>query len=138
MSSTVFLVLRRMRAPLIVLIVIYSVSILGLTLVPGIDAEGNPTPPMNIFHAFYLVSYTATTIGFGEIPNAFSDQQRLWVTISIYLLVIGWSYSIVTILTLIQEKAFRSTMAANQFGRRVRRLTAVSYTHLTLPTNREV
>ncbi len=127
MSSTVFLVLRRMRAPLIVLIVIYSVSILGLTLVPGIDAEGNPTPPMNIFHAFYLVSYTATTIGFGEIPNAFSDQQRLWVTISIYLLVIGWSYSIVTILTLIQEKAFRSTMAANQFGRRVRRLTEPFY-----------
>ena len=34
-SETVFLVLRRMRAPLIVLITIFSVSVLGLTLIPG-------------------------------------------------------------------------------------------------------
>ena len=31
-----------MRAPLIVLIVIFSVSVLGLTVIPGQDAEGNP------------------------------------------------------------------------------------------------
>ena len=39
-SATIFLVLRRMRAPLIVLIVIFAVSVLGLTLIPGQDAAG--------------------------------------------------------------------------------------------------
>ena len=38
MSSVFFIILRRMRAPLIVLIVIYAVFVLGLTLVPGVDA----------------------------------------------------------------------------------------------------
>ncbi len=41
-SATIFLVLRRMRAPLIVLIVIFSVSTLGLTLIPGQDPHGAP------------------------------------------------------------------------------------------------
>ena len=68
---------------------------------------GQPAPPLSFFHAFYFISYTATTIGFGEIPNAFSDAQRLWVTVCIYLTVIGWSYSIVTLLAL-QDKAFRT------------------------------
>ena len=35
MNSAFFLVLRRMRAPIIVLIVIYAIAIFGLTLVPG-------------------------------------------------------------------------------------------------------
>jgi len=39
-SSVFFLALRRMRAPLIVLIVIYAVSTLGLTLIAGVDAQG--------------------------------------------------------------------------------------------------
>jgi Trk K+ transport system NAD-binding subunit len=127
MSNTVLLVLRRMRVPLITLIAIYSVSILGLMLVPGVDAEGNPGPPLNFFHAFYFVSYTATTIGFGELPGAFSDAQRLWVTTCIYLTVIGWTYAIVTTLALLQEKGFRTAMAANQFGRRVRRIREPFY-----------
>ena len=40
-SATIFLVMRRMRAPLITLIVIFSVSVVGLTLIPGVDANGN-------------------------------------------------------------------------------------------------
>jgi Trk K+ transport system NAD-binding subunit len=122
MNSVFFLVLRRMRAPLIVLIGIYAISVLGLTLVPGVDAEGRPAAPMSYFHAFYFISYTATTIGFGEIPTAFSDAQRLWVTVCIYLTVIGWSYSILTLLALFQDKGFQNTLVATRFSRRVRRL----------------
>jgi voltage-gated potassium channel len=122
MSSIFFIVLRRMRAPLIVLIVIYAVSVLGLTLVLGVDANGQPAPPMSFFHAFYFISYTATTIGFGEIPNAFSDAQRLWVTVCIYLTVVGWSYSIVTLLALFQDKAFQSVLVVGRFARRVRHM----------------
>ncbi|UCV29033.1 potassium channel family protein [Ferribacterium limneticum] len=127
MNSAFFLVLRRMRAPIIVLIVIYAISVVGLTLVPGVDAEGKMTAPMSFFHAFYFISYTATTIGFGEIPVAFSDAQRLWVTVCIYLTVVGWSYSVVTLIALLQDKGFQNTLTSNRFTRRVRQLKAPFY-----------
>ena len=127
MNSAFFLVLRRMRAPIIVLIVIYAISVVGLTLVPGVDAEGKMTAPMSFFHAFYFISYTATTIGFGEIPVAFSDAQRLWVTVCIYLTVVGWSYSVITLIALLQDKGFQNTLTTNRFVRRVRQLKAPFY-----------
>jgi Trk K+ transport system NAD-binding subunit len=120
-SEAIFLVLRRMRAPLIVLIVIFAVSVLGLTLIPGADAQGRPVR-MGFFDAFYVMSYTATTIGFGEIPNAFTYSQRMWVTVSIYLTVIGWAYAIGTLLALLQDRSFRSALALQRFRRRVLRL----------------
>ncbi len=126
-NSAFFLVLRRMRAPIIALIVIYAIAVIGLTLVPGIDANGQPAPPLSFFHAFYFVSYTATTIGFGEIPNAFSDGQRLWVTVCIYLSVVGWSYSVVTLIGLLQDKGFQNTLTANRFARRIRQLKEPFY-----------
>ena len=77
-SATVFLILRRMRAPLITLIIIFTLSVFGLTLIPGQDANGQAYR-MGFFDAFYFMSYTATTIGFGEIPYAFTYGQRMWV-----------------------------------------------------------
>ena len=50
------------------------------------------------------MSYTATTIGFGELPWPFTADQRLWVTFSIYLSVIGWAYAIGSLLTLLQDR----------------------------------
>ena len=120
-SATIFLILRRMRVPLIVLIVIFAVSVLGLTLIPGEDADGNPWR-MGFFDAFYVVSYTASTIGFGEIPFPFTYGQRMWVTISIYLSVIGWAYAIGSLLALLQDRAFRSALAMQHFSRKVARL----------------
>ena len=127
MNSAFFLVLRRMRAPIIALIAIFGIAVIGLTLVPGIDAEGHPAPPLSFFHAFYFISYTATTIGFGEIPNAFSDAQRLWVTICIYLTVVGWSYSVLTLIALLQDKGFQNTLTVNRFSRRIHRLKEPFY-----------
>jgi Trk K+ transport system NAD-binding subunit len=120
-SATIFLILRRMRVPLIVLIVIFSVSVLGLSVIPGQDAEGDPVQ-MGFFDAFYVMSYTATTIGFGEIPFPFTYNQRMWVTISIYLTVIGWAYAIGSLLALLQDRAFRSALALQHFSRKVARL----------------
>jgi Trk K+ transport system NAD-binding subunit len=120
-SETVFLVLRRMRAPLIVLISIFAVSVAGLTLIPGVDAQGRPWR-MGFFDAFYVMSYTATTIGFGEIPYPFTYSQRMWVTISIYLTVIGWAYAIGSLLALLQDRSFRSARALQRFRRTVDRL----------------
>jgi len=120
-SATIFLILRRMRAPLIVLITIFAVSVLGLTLIPGQDGEGNPHR-LGFFDAFYFMSYTASTIGFGELPYPFTQEQRLWVTISIYLTVIGWAYAIGSLLALFQGRAFRQARALQQFSHRVARM----------------
>ena len=65
MNNIVFLIFRRMRAPLITLIVTYTLAVLGLSLIPGTDGAGNPWR-MDLFHAFYFVSFMSTTIGFGE------------------------------------------------------------------------
>jgi voltage-gated potassium channel len=120
-SATIFLVMRRMRTPLIVLIAIFAVSTLGLTLIDGQDAQGRPWR-MGFFDAFYVMSYTASTIGFGEIPYAFTYNQRMWVTISIYLTVVGWAYAIGSLLALVQERSFRQALALQHFTRKVRRL----------------
>ncbi|MFM8339802.1 MAG: potassium channel family protein, partial [Fluviibacter sp.] len=122
-DSVLFLVLRRMRSPLIVMILVYAISVFGLVLIPGIDAEGKPTPPLSFFDAFYFISYTASTIGFGEIPNAFSYPQRFWVTLCIYLTVIGWSYAIVSMLNLLKDEGLQRALATNRFSRKVRRMS---------------
>ena len=106
MDKVTSLILRQMRRPLIALILAYTVSILGMVVVPGVDDQGN-TYHMSFFHAFYFVSYTATTIGFGEIPYPLSEAQRMWALASIYLSVVAWLYAIGKILTLVQDPAFR-------------------------------
>ncbi|MFM1892747.1 MAG: hypothetical protein RLZ44_1824, partial [Pseudomonadota bacterium] len=42
MDNIIFLILRRMRRPLLTLIVVYALTTLGLTLIPGQDADGAP------------------------------------------------------------------------------------------------
>jgi len=120
-SATIFLILRRMRAPLITLISIFALSVLGLTLIPGRDDAGEPWR-MGFFDAFYFMSYTATTIGFGELPYPFTDAQRLWVMVTIYITVIGWAYAISALLTLLQDQAFHQALALQHFTRKVARL----------------
>jgi Trk K+ transport system NAD-binding subunit len=66
------------------------------------------------------MSYTATTIGFGEIPYAFTPLQRMWVTGAIFASVIGWAYAIGSLLALSQDKAFRQVIAQRGFVRAVR------------------
>lgn len=121
MENIVFLILRRMRQPLLTLLVVYALSILGLTLIPGRDADGNVWF-MSVFHAFYFVSYMATTIGFGEIPYAFTDAQRLWVSLSLYATVVSWIYAFGTILALVQDRTFQEAIAENRFARHIRKL----------------
>ena len=65
-SSTIFMVMRRMRAPLITLIVIFSVSVIGLTLIPGIDADGN-VARISLFESFYFMTSRWSA---GRTPSA--------------------------------------------------------------------
>jgi Trk K+ transport system NAD-binding subunit len=121
MTGVLFLALRRLRAPLIALIAIYALAILGLVLIPSQDAAGNPTH-MGFFHALYFVSYTATTIGFGELPLPFTAAQRLWVTFMIYASVVGWAFVIGKLLALFNDKGFVQAVRVQRFAARVRQM----------------
>ncbi|HWU82804.1 MAG TPA: NAD(P)-binding protein, partial [Methylophilaceae bacterium] len=118
MNNILFLILRRMRAPLITVIVTYTIAVVGLTLMPGHDPDGNPWQ-MSLFEAFYVISYTATTIGFGEVPYPYSSDQRLWMAFSIYLTVIPWFYAIGKIISLVQDPGLRQAFITSAFAREV-------------------
>ncbi len=121
LSRITFIVMREMRSPLIALLIVYSISILGLVFMPGIKVDG-VTQYMSIFHAYYFMTFTATTTGFGEIPIEFSNTQRMWVIISLYISVITWLYAIGSIIRLLQNPFFVRALAEWRFSRRVQRI----------------
>lgn len=121
MNSAFFIALRRLRAPLIFLILIFAIAITGLVAIPGTDAAGRPWT-MDFLNALYVISYTATTIGFGEIPHAFSPAQRLWVIFCIFLSVIGWTYALSKLFGVFQDRGFRQALLTERFEHRVERL----------------
>ena len=122
MNEVLFVILRRLRRPLIVLIIAYAVSVWGLVLIPGLDREGQVVH-LSFFHALYFISYTATTIGFGEIPFEFTDAQRAWTIVCIYSCVTSWAYALGSIFHLSQDQTFRDAMSRRQFARRVAAMT---------------
>lgn len=118
-TDAVFLVLRRMRTPLVVVVAVFAIMTFGLSLMPG-SAE-NPDR-LSVFDSFYVISYTGLTIGYGEVPHAFSYPQRMWVTLTIYASVIAWTYSVGALLALMGNQTFRQAIALQRFGRKVRHL----------------
>ncbi|QFY90463.1 NAD-binding protein [Magnetovirga frankeli] len=122
LDNIFFMILRRMRTPLLSLVVVFSIALLGLVLIPGIDGK-----PLSFFHGLYFVSYMATTIGFGEIPLEFSNAQRLWVIFAIYATVIVWLYAIGSVITLLQDRALQQAFVQRRFARQVGRQRAPFY-----------
>ncbi len=106
-----------MQRPLVVLVLVYATGMLGMMLIPGIDGE-----PMGVFHAFYFMTYTASTTGFGELPQEFSDPQRLWATVCLYLSVVSWLYAIGSIIALVQNPHFTRAVAQARFAQAVGRV----------------
>ncbi len=126
MNAVLFLFFQRMRVPLITLITAYAIATLGFTLIPGVDDQGEPWR-MSVFEAFYVVSYTGSTIGFGEVPYPFSPAQRLWTIASIYLTVIAWLFAISTIIALLQDPTCRQVIEHARLQRSVRRIKEPFY-----------
>jgi voltage-gated potassium channel len=126
MNNLAYLMLRRMRLPLIAIILVYTISITGLILIPGVDDQGN-TWHMSLFHAFYFVSFMGSTIGFGEIPYPFTDPQRLWTSVAMYLTVIAWLYTIGSLFALLQDPAFRRVLSFTTFTRAIKRIREPFY-----------
>ena len=123
LSRVSFIVLRETRRPIMALIIVYAISILGMIFIPGIKIEGE-VQYMSIFHAFYFMTYTATTTGFGEIPIEFSNAQRFWAIICLYSSVITWFYAVGSIIRLFQNVFFLRAVAEWQFLRNVKRINA--------------
>lgn len=108
------------------LIAVYAITIIGFVLIPGVDDQGNPYR-MGFFHAFYFVSFMGSTIGFGEIPYAFTEAQRFWATFGIYATVITWLYGIGSLLSTLQDPAIRTLLTDAAFRRRVKNLRGPFY-----------
>lgn len=121
MDNVVYIIFRRMRTPLLVLIGTYGAAMAGMVLIPAQDATGAPVQ-MSFFHAFYFVSYMSTTIGFGELPHPFTDAQRLWVSFCVFATVAVWVYAVGTLIALLQNPTFQRAIREQRFRRRVRRL----------------
>lgn len=119
-------VLRFTRGPVLVIVVVYAVGIIGMALMPGQDAEGNPHR-MSLFHAFYFFTYTATTTGFGEVPQDFTDEQRLWTIVCLYMGVVAWLYAIGSIIRLAQNPFLVNAVAERRFARSVRQIGSPFY-----------
>jgi len=115
-------VLQLMRGPILVLLCVYAIGITGMTLMPGQDADGNPTH-MNLFHSFYFFTYSATTTGFGEIPYPFTDPQRLWATVCLYMGVVAWLYAISAIIRLAFHPELLRAIAERRFARSVENIS---------------
>ncbi|MFU8788720.1 MAG: potassium channel family protein [Methylobacter sp.] len=123
LSRVSFIVMREMRRPIMALIVVYAVSVLGMVFIPGHEVDGK-VQYLSIFHAFYFMSYTATTTGFGEIPFEFNDAQRLWAMACLYVSVITWFYAVGGIVRLFQNRVFLRAVAERKFSRQVHRISA--------------
>ena len=120
-TEAIFLIMRRLRVPLIGVVTTFSFCAAGMMFMPGVDAEGNPYR-LNIFDAFYQMTITLTTVGFTEAPYPFSYPQRMWMSLSIFLLVISWAYAIAVFFALVQSNTFQDAVATQQFRRQVRHL----------------
>lgn len=115
-----FSILKQMRSPIITMIIYYTVSIVGLLLIPGVDNEGNEYY-MGIFHSVYIVVYTSTTIGFGEIPYEWTDNQRLWIILISISGVVSWVYAMGKLIALSQNQVFKEKLDLYRFEGLVKR-----------------
>ena len=125
-ASAFFLAARVLRAPIIFIVAVFAVGMIGLALIPGVEEDGRPWR-LTLFQALYFMAYTATTIGFGEIPRPFTDTQRLWVTAAIFASVVAWAYLLASVLALARDPAFRAARVSGRVRRQVRRLTEPFY-----------
>ena len=79
------LIIAKLKFPLILLITVYTISIIGLVLIPTYDNNGN-IYYLDFFEAFFIVIYTSTTVGFGETPYAWTEYQKFWMAICLSLI----------------------------------------------------
>jgi len=133
-NNALWIILQKLRIPLLVIIVTYSIAMLGMVLIPGMDDSGH-VYHLTFFDAFYFVSYMASTIGFGEAPYSFTYEQKLWVSFCIYITVIGWFYGLGALVSAVTDKTLKFEMMRSRFKKKVEALEddfviILGYTHV--------
>ena len=118
--------MRRMRTPLIVMLLVYFFSVMAMIAMPGVDPDGQKFH-MSFLDAAYFVAILQTTIGFGEIPYSFTPAQRIIVYWLLLPNVVAWLYSIGTLLGLILDKQFQSAFQRTRFRSQVRSIKEPFY-----------
>jgi Trk K+ transport system NAD-binding subunit len=126
LDRVTMVVLRYLRKPFFAIVIVYAVGIIGMSLIPGQNAEGN-TEYMNLFHSFYFFTYTATTTGFGELPHEFTDEQRLWAIFCLYTGAFTWFYAIGSTIRLLQNPHFIQAVNERGFARLVKGISEPFY-----------
>ena len=121
-TTVIFIFLRKMRSPLLALIGVMAIAVFGLSLMPGDPQPDGSDGRLSVFDAFYIFTYTAATIGFGEYPHEFSIQQRWWVVMFIYLSVAVWAFALGRTISLFQDSSFAAARAAQSFSHTIDRL----------------
>lgn len=100
------LILKKLKVPFLLIIISFSISVLGLILIPGIDSDGNEYH-LSIFHAFYITVYTSLTIGYGEIPYVWTDIQRMWMIVVSFLTVASWLIGFGSIINILKDESVK-------------------------------
>ncbi len=141
-DNALWIILQRLRTPLLVIIVTYAIAILGMVLIPGLDDKGE-VYHLSFFDAFYFISYTASTIGFGETPYDFTYEQRLWVLICIYLTVIGWFYGLGALVSVVSDKTLKFELMRSRFRKQVEKIKVdfiivLGYTHVNVEITKQL
>lgn len=119
LDRVTMVVLRYLRKPFFAIVIVYAIGIIGMSLIPGKDPQGN-TDYMSLFHSFYFFTYTATTTGFGELPHEFTDEQRLWAIFCLYTGAFTWFYAIGSTIRLLQNPHFIQAVNERGFARLVK------------------
>ncbi len=120
------LIISKLRFPLILLIVVYSIAMIGLVLIPTYDNEGN-IYYLDFFEAFFIVIYTSTTVGFGETPFAWTNYQKFWMAFCTISTVTSWLISIGRIITIMQDPIVKVEMKSYFFRNKVKNIKEPFY-----------
>lgn len=126
-----------MRMPFLVIIITYTIAIVGISfIIQGTDTKWKSLSECQYFDAFYFVTYTATTIGFGEIPLCILHiLKEFGLLFTIYLTVLGWFYGIGSLVSLLQDKAFLQEIEKARFLKQIRNLDEKVYYYFRLQSN---
>ena len=119
-TAVLFILLRRLRQPLLLLVLILTIATFGMSQIDGVDFDGNPRR-LTVFESFYFMTYTAATVGYTEL-FPYTSAQRMWVMGSIYAGVLGWAYALGTLFSIIGDKSFKDAVGLQRFRRAVNRM----------------
>jgi voltage-gated potassium channel len=119
-TIVLFILMRRLRLPLVILVCILTIATFGMSQIDGVDFDGNPRR-LTVFESFYFMTYTAATVGYTEL-FPYTSAQRMWVTASIYAGVLGWAFALGTFFSILGDQTFKDALGLERFRRAVHRI----------------